>query len=159
MWKSYKVSAKKVQKSYFSWHWTMMQNLNKPLLCGFKNGIMNWVTFIRALKILQNCTLMGSFCPKHIMFQLENFRGIVSWHLRVLQKLKENWLVAWKINIKNLVNFHVNSRKSENLHFDRMLLSKAYKDLDEKVQKSNVSWHWRGMQSLKKNWLLFPKIT
>ena len=28
------------------------------------------------------------------------------------------------------------SRKSENLHFDRILLSKAYKDLDEKVQKT-----------------------
>ena len=30
-------------------------------------------TFIRALKSLKNCTSMGSFCPKHIMFQLENF--------------------------------------------------------------------------------------
>ena len=26
--------------------------------------------------------------------------------------------------------------KSENLHFDQILLSKAYKDLDEKVQKT-----------------------
>ena len=34
-------------------------------------------TFIRELKSLKNCTLMGSFCPKHIMFQLENFRGIM----------------------------------------------------------------------------------
>ena len=41
--------------------------------------------------------------------------------------------------IRNLVNFHVSSRKSENLHFDGHLLSKAYKDLDEKVQKSCVS--------------------
>ena len=35
------------------------------------------LTFIRALKSLKNCTLMGSFCPKHIMFQLENFIGIM----------------------------------------------------------------------------------
>ena len=35
-------------------------------------------TFIRALKCLRkNYTLMGSFCPKHIMFQLENFRGVM----------------------------------------------------------------------------------
>ena len=34
-------------------------------------------TFIRALKSFKNCTLMGFFCPKHIMFQLENFRGIM----------------------------------------------------------------------------------
>ena len=34
-------------------------------------------TFIRALKSPKNCTFMGSFCPKHTMFQLENFRGIM----------------------------------------------------------------------------------
>ena len=34
-------------------------------------------TFITALKNLKNCTLMGSFCPKDIMFLLENFRGIM----------------------------------------------------------------------------------
>ena len=33
-------------------------------------------------------------------------------------------------------NFHASSRKSENLLFDEILLSKAYKDLDEKVQRS-----------------------
>ena len=40
------------------------------------------------------------------------------------------------------------------LHFDQILLSKAYKDLGEKVQKSYVLWRWRVMQGLKKNWLL-----
>ena len=34
-------------------------------------------TFIRALKSLKNCTLMAFFCPKHIMFQLKNFIGIM----------------------------------------------------------------------------------
>ena len=34
-------------------------------------------TFIKALKSLKNCTMMGSFCPKHIMFQLQDFRGIM----------------------------------------------------------------------------------
>ena len=36
-------------------------------------------TFIRVLKSLKNCTLMGSFCPKHTMFQLENFREIMCY--------------------------------------------------------------------------------
>ena len=44
-----------------------------------------------------------------------------------------------KNNILNLVNFHVSSRKSENLPFDWILLSKAYKILAEKIQKSYVS--------------------
>ena len=42
-------------------------------------------------------------------------------------------------DIRNLVNFRVTSGKSENFHFDGLLLSKAYKVLDEKLQKSYVS--------------------
>ena len=38
-----------------------------------------------------------------------------------------------KNDIKNLVNFHASSRKSENLHFDGIVLPKTYKVLDEKV--------------------------
>ena len=34
-----------------------------------------------------------------------------------------------KNNIKNWVNFHASSRKSENLHFDGIILPKAYKFL------------------------------
>ena len=44
-----------------------------------------------------------------------------------------------KKDMRNLVNFHGSSRKSENLHFDGLILSKAYKVLDEKVQKRYVS--------------------
>ena len=51
-------------------------------------------------------------------------------------KVKGKLICALKKEIRNLVNFHDSSRKSENLLFDRILLSKAYKDLDEKVQKS-----------------------
>ena len=49
------------------------------------------------------------------------------------------------------------NKKSENVHFDQILLSKEYKDLDEKVQKSYVSWHWKVMQSLKKKLTLGSK--
>ena len=51
-------------------------------------------------------------------------------------KLKGKLIFGLKKDIRNLVNFHASSRKSENLHFDQILLSKAYKDLVEKVQKS-----------------------
>ena len=55
------------------------------------------------------------------------------------EKFKGKLTCGLKNNVRNLVNFHVSSRKFKNLHFDRILLSKAYKDLDEKVQKSHVS--------------------
>ena len=54
-------------------------------------------------------------------------------------KFKGKLIRGLKNDIRNLVNFHASSRKSENLHFDWMLLSKAYKDLDEKVKKSSAS--------------------
>ena len=60
-----------------------------------------------------------------------------------MQNLKENRLVASKNDIRNLANFRASRKKSENLHFDWILLLTAYKDLDEKIQKSYVSWHWR----------------
>ena len=94
---------------YLSWHWTVMQNLNKPWPCGMRN----W--WLRALK-----TLKKGFCPKHIMFQ-----HIISWHWRVIKRY--------------LFNFHVRSSKSQNFYFEGLLLSKANKVLDEKAQKSYVS--------------------
>ena len=52
---------------------------------------------------------------------------------------KENMTGGLKNDIRNLINFHTSSRKPENLPFDRLLLSKAYKVLDEKLQKVYVS--------------------
>ena len=54
-------------------------------------------TLIRALKSLKKYTFLGSFCPKHVMFQQENFIGIMC-HWRVMQNLKENWLMTWVIS-------------------------------------------------------------
>ena len=59
---------------------------------------------------------------------------------------KEKLTGGLKNDIRNLVNFHASSRKSQNLHFNRLLLSKAYNVLDEKVQKSYVSRQWRVIQ-------------
>ena len=44
-----------------------------------------------------------------------------------------------KKGIKNLFNFYTRIRKSENLHFDWLVLPKAYKVSNEKVKKSHVS--------------------
>ena len=49
-------------------------------------------------------------------------------------KFKGKLTYSLKNDIRSLVNFHASSRKSENLHFDQMLLPKAYKDLDEKYR-------------------------
>ena len=52
---------------------------------------------------------------------------------------KEKMTGSLKNDIRNLVNFHSSSRKSENLHFDGLVLSTAYKVSDAKEQMSYVS--------------------
>ena len=51
---------------------------------------------------------------------------------------KDKLTSGLKNEIMNLINFYASSCKSENLHFDGLVLSKAYNVLDEKVQKSYV---------------------
>ena len=54
-------------------------------------------------------------------------------------KFKGKLTRGLKNDIRNLVNFHANGQKSENLHFDGLINFKAYKILDEKLQKRYVS--------------------
>ena len=54
-------------------------------------------------------------------------------------KFEEKLTRGMKKDIKNLVNFHKSSRKSGNLHFYRIILSKVYQVLDKKEQKSCIS--------------------
>ena len=75
------------------------------------------------------------------------------------------WLKFYTLSTKGayqstiLVTFHVNSRKSEILHFDGLLLSKSYKISAKRKQKRYLSWRWRVMQSFKKNWLVVSSMT
>ena len=48
-------------------------------------------------------------------------------------KFEKELTCALKNDMRNLINFHASSRKSENLHFDGLVLSKAFKVLDGKV--------------------------
>ena len=54
------------------------------------------------------------------------------------KSLKKNWLLVPKNDIRNFVHFNVSSRKSENLHFDVLLLPKVYYVWAKKVQKGYV---------------------
>ena len=72
-------------------------------------------------------------------------------------KIEEKLSHGFKNDTTNLLNFNVSSGKSENLHFDVLLLSIAYKVSAKKVQKSYLSLHWRVVQTLKKNSLFVEK--
>ena len=119
----------------------------------------NWVNVHYSAQKSEKLYFDGPFLSKAYNILARKFhRNYVSWHWRA--KFKGTLTRNLKNDIRYLVNFHASSQKSKNLQFDGFLLSKAYKGLDGKVQKSyNVSWHWRVMQSLKKNWLWVPKTT
>ena len=111
------------------------------------------------VKFHQICTLIGYFCWKCIKFQLKKvWTSCVSWYQRVVQNLKRNLVFVskmtriWWILIRAL-------KSLKNLHFDWSLLCKVYNVWPKKVQRSYISWHWRAMQNLKKNWLVIWKMT
>ena len=49
-------------------------------------------------------------------------------------KFEDTLIHGSKIDMKNLVNFNASSDKSENLHFDVLVLSKEYLLCREKLQ-------------------------
>ena len=68
------------------------------------------------------------------------------------KKLKKNrffwiwWILIWAL------------KWLKKLHFHWSLLCKVYKVWPKKVQRRYISWYWRVMQNLKKNWLVVWKI-
>ena len=98
---AYKFSAKKVQKSYLSWHWRVTETLSKscPFVWKMTWGI--WWILTRAVESLKIWTLMGYFCQKYVMFELKKYKGVVSWKM----------IYGFKNDIKNLVIFHTSSWK------------------------------------------------
>ena len=47
----------------------------------------------------------------------------------------------------------------KDFHFYGLLLSKVYIVWTETLERSYLSWHWRVVQNLKKNWLVAWKMT
>ena len=86
-------------------------------------------------------------------------RCYLSWPLKMIQNLERNRLVVSKLTwgIWQILTWALESLK--NFHFNGLLLSKVYIVWAKKVQRSYLSWHWRVMQNLKKNWLAVWKMT
>ena len=104
-----------------------------------------------SMKFHQICILIGSLCCKYIKVQLKKNRGFMS---------HEDWCKIWRKTdllfqkYKNLLNFDLSTQNSQNFHFDWFFLCKICNVWPKKAQRSYLSWHWRVMQNLKKNWLV-----
>ena len=63
-WTSYIFWARKVQTSYLSWHWRLMQNLKKKLSCGLENDMRNLTDFHQSTWNCQNWDFDGILLSK-----------------------------------------------------------------------------------------------
>ena len=89
----------------------------------------------------------------------KKYRGVIFHETgTAVQNLNKPWLCGFKNGMRNSVNFHYSTQKSEKLYIDGLFWFKAYVSV-RKFLRNFVSWQWRVMQSLKKNWLLAPKMT
>ena len=68
---------------------------------------------MRAVESLEIYNLIGFCYPKHTKIEMKKY-------IKVLTQDSKN-------DVRNLVNFYLGSEKSENSHFDMLLLSTAYK--------------------------------
>ena len=129
--KVYEVWAKKIQRSYLSWHWTVMQNLNKPWPCGFKNDMRNWVNFHYSTQKSEKLYIDGLFLSKGYNVSARKFQmGYESWHWTVyIAKFIGKLTCGLKNGISNL----------ESLHFDVLLFSIAYKVSAKKKYRRTIS--------------------
>ena len=90
--KEYKISAKKVQRTYVTWHWRVMENFKKNQFVISKMTIIWWI-LIRAFKSLKNW---------HFDWSLPFM------NLKSHAKFKENLTCGLENGSRNLANFHQN---------------------------------------------------
>ena len=112
-------------------------------------------------KVWKISTLMGSFWRKYIiMFKLKKYRGVMFHDT-------EEWCKLWRGIELLFLNWHEkfdefwpeHSKVSKICTLNGLLLTNVHNVWAKEVQKSYLSWHWRVMQNLKKNWLVVWKMT
>ena len=92
----------------------------EELTCHFKIDIKNLRNFDSRTQCLKNyLTKLYNVWAKKVQ------RSYVWLHSRLIQSLKENWLVFPKIDMRNMANFHQSTWKSPYWDLDDILLSKV----------------------------------
>ena len=147
--KAYKVLDEKVQKSYVSWHWRVMQSLKKNWLLVPKMTWGIWWILMQAVASLKICTLMCYFCRRYITFEPKKCRGVKCHNTEGGCKIWGRTDLCFEKWHEEFGEFLLNTWKSQNLHFKGLILGKVYNVWAKKLQRSYVLWHWGVMQSFK----------
>ena len=97
--KIYNVWPKKVQRSYISWHWRIMQNLKKNWLMVWKKHEEFNKFHQRTFESLKIGTLMGFFYPKLKMYEFKTYRGVICHG-------NKKWCKIWRGIDLSIQNWH-----------------------------------------------------
>ena len=119
----------------------------------------SWWIVTWSVESLKFCTLMGSFCPNHVQFQLKKYRRVISHDT-------EQWYKIW-INLDLVVSklaWEIGwtfTKALKNLKICALMGSFCWKRnvSARKFQRNYVSWHWKVTQNLSENWLVTWKMT
>ena len=114
------------------------KNLKRNWLVASKLILGIWRTSTPALKNLKNYPLMSCFWPNYMVFEIKSTEELCLMAPKIDANFEGKLTIAFKNDMRNLANFHQSTRKSQNWN----------------LQTSYVSWQWRIMQNLKRNWLV-----
>ena len=115
-----------------------MQNLKEKWLTAWKITLGIWLIFLASSWKSDNLHFDGFLLSKVYKVLDEKEQKCSLMTLMSDPKFEVKLTVGSKNDMTNLVNFNIRSGKSENLHFDVLLLLIAYKVSAKKV---HLSWH------------------
>ena len=139
---------KKVQRSFVWWN----AKVEGKMTCASKNGMRNLVNVHQStFKSVKIGTFFGRFIQSRKCMSVKFTGELCVMTMKNDAKFEEKLTCQFKIDMKNLTNFHPN--------FNELLLTKVYNVWTEKVQRSYFWWHWRLMQNLTENWLVLSIMT
>ena len=133
-----------------------------PDLVVSKIGNWNWVNLHYSTQKSEKLYIGGHFLSKGYNVSARKFqRDYVPWHWRVYNaKFKGKLTCGLKNDIRNLVNFRTSRQKFSKFAQSLIKLIKSQIKFQlKKVQKNYFSWHWKKIQTLKKNCLFAWKMT
>ena len=109
-------------------------------------------------KVSKTCTFICSYCANYLIFDLKKYGGAIfhdtEERCKILRKT-DFWFEKWHEEYGEFSPEHLKVSKF-GLWWDAWIQSRRTMNY---LQRSHVSWQWRMMQNLNRNWLVTSKLT
>ena len=103
-------------------------------------------------KVSKNFILMRCYWANYVLLELKKNTGIIFHETEEGYKFWRGIDLSFQYWHKKFDKFWPeHSKVSKNFHFNGLLLCKVYIAWAKKVQRSYLSWNWRGIQNLERN--------